>query len=140
MFTRKGEILQDYSSSKQFYAYGFGGKGFPIANRVNHKFPLNFKEKNPLCHGIEGILSSYSRSLQRGMIKTQFILMPVVNADITKHSTLKLHIFPTVKLFGPTCFAPIIREIADIARNSMKCSSRDYFVLLILTDGIVCGK
>ncbi|ODN01652.1 Copine-1 [Orchesella cincta] len=103
------DIMRDYNSTKELYAYGFGAKGYPVSNRVNHKFALNFKETNPICQGIEGVLTAYYRASQR------------------------------VKLFGPTCFAPVIREVTQVAKNSMTGSSAGkYFVLFILTDGIVC--
>ncbi|CAL8074659.1 unnamed protein product [Orchesella dallaii] len=103
------DILKDYSSTNHWYAYGFGAKGFPVSNRVNHKFALNFKETNPICKGMEQVLTSYYRALQR------------------------------VKLFGPTCFAPIIREVTQLAKSSLQSSSTEkYFVLFLLTDGVVC--
>ncbi|CAL8074663.1 unnamed protein product [Orchesella dallaii] len=102
-------ILKDYSYMNEWNAYGFGAKGFPLSNRVNHKFALNFKETNPICQGMEQVLSSYHRTLQR------------------------------VKLFGPTCFAPIIREVTQLAKGSLQSSSTEkYFVLFLLTDGVVC--
>ena len=45
--------------------------------------------------------------------------------------------FLTVQLYGPTCFAPVIRHVARIAASSPP--GRDYYVLLIITDGIITG-
>ena len=42
-----------------------------------------------------------------------------------------------VKLYGPTNFEPVIRHIADIAKE---CRKRAYHVLLILTDGDITDK
>jgi hypothetical protein len=42
----------------------------------------------------------------------------------------------TVSLRGPTNFAPIINRVASIAREA-GASGSDYFILLILTDGII---
>lgn len=41
-----------------------------------------------------------------------------------------------VTLYGPTNFAPIINSTAAIARSNQ--NGRNYFVLLIITDGIIC--
>jgi len=41
-----------------------------------------------------------------------------------------------VILYGPTNFAPIIEYTADIASKNMH--SNNYFILLIITDGVIC--
>ena len=41
-----------------------------------------------------------------------------------------------VILYGPTNFSPIIEYTADIA--SKNTTSNNYFVLLIITDGVIC--
>jgi hypothetical protein len=43
----------------------------------------------------------------------------------------------TVQLYGPTNFAPVINHVARFAAAHQKENS-NYFVLLILTDGIIC--
>jgi hypothetical protein len=60
-----GEIIQDYSKDKRFAAFGFGAKGFPDGNRVSHNFPINLKQTNPYCEGIDGVLTAYTRVLKR---------------------------------------------------------------------------
>ena len=40
-----------------------------------------------------------------------------------------------VQLYGPTNFAPIIRQTAQMARQNI--DQNDYFVLLIITDGVI---
>ncbi len=40
-----------------------------------------------------------------------------------------------VQLYGPTNFAPTINHVANIAKNFMDGSQ--YFILLIITDGII---
>ncbi|KAK2158065.1 hypothetical protein LSH36_178g06009 [Paralvinella palmiformis] len=46
------------------------------------------------------------------------------------HTTLN-----SVQLYGPTNFAPCINYVASIARDHI--TSNDYFILLILTDGVI---
>ncbi|XP_054924436.1 copine-8-like isoform X2 [Dermacentor andersoni] len=41
----------------------------------------------------------------------------------------------SVQLYGPTNFAPIVNHVAKFARNY--CDGRSYFVLLIITDGVI---
>lgn len=43
-----------------------------------------------------------------------------------------------VRLSGPTYFAPVINHVAKFA-NTYK-DGKNYFVLLIITDGMICGK
>ena len=43
-----------------------------------------------------------------------------------------------VSLYGPTNFAPVIKHVAQFARSHQ--DGNNYFVLLIITDGIICGK
>ena len=40
-----------------------------------------------------------------------------------------------IQLYGPTNFAPTVNHIANIARNFIDGSQ--YFILLIVTDGII---
>ena len=42
---------------------------------------------------------------------------------------------PNIQLYGPTNFAPTINHVADIAKNFRDGSQ--YFILLIITDGII---
>ena len=42
----------------------------------------------------------------------------------------------SVTLYGPTCFAPVINHVANFAEAYKKDAS-NYFVLLIITDGII---
>jgi hypothetical protein len=74
--------------------------------RISHEFPLNGNVTDPDCPGIDGVLEAY-------------------------HKTLN-----TVKLHGPTNFAPIINNVARMASQGGDSGS-NYFILLILTDGII---
>ena len=103
-----GEIIQDYDSDKLFPALGFGGK---LPNGVvSHEFFLNGHPTNPYCERVEGILSAYVSSLQN------------------------------VQLYGPTNFSPVINHVARFASESATTTEgpgKNYFVLLIITDGII---
>ncbi|XP_043190059.1 copine-8-like [Amphibalanus amphitrite] len=48
------------------------------------------------------------------------------------------HSLNTVQLYGPTNFAPVIRHVSRIAASSPP--DRDYYVLLIITDGIITDR
>jgi hypothetical protein len=74
---------------------------------VQHCFPLNGNEIHPEAVGLEGILSLYSRALE------------------------------LVTLSGPTLFAPVISQAAQIAA-SLQTDHLQYTVLLIITDGQIC--
>ena len=44
----------------------------------------------------------------------------------------------TVQLYGPTNFSPVLRHVARFAADSR--DGNNYFVLLIITDGIITGQ
>jgi len=46
------------------------------------------------------------------------------------------HSLQNVRLYGPTNFSPVINHVANFAR-AYQASGKEYFVLLILTDGII---
>eukprot|EP00041_Stephanoeca_diplocostata_P031275 m.971104 g.971104 ORF g.971104 m.971104 type:complete len:571 (-) comp23926_c0_seq9:3608-5320(-) len=102
-----GSILMDYDTDKLFPAFGYGGK-LP-SGAVSHGFALNGNEENPHCQGVEGVLQAYHQAIQ------------------------------SVKLWGPTNFAPVINNVSKFAQASAKSSKngKEYFVLLILTDGAI---
>ncbi|XP_056155076.1 copine-3-like isoform X2 [Lampris incognitus] len=102
-----GTVIQDYDSDQLFPAFGFGAQ-IPPMWQVSHEFPINFDPSNPFCAGIEGVVSAYQQCL------------------------------PQVKLYGPTNFAPIINHVACFGRQAMQQdSASQYFVLLIITDGVI---
>ena len=47
------------------------------------------------------------------------------------------HSLGTVQLYGPTNFAPVINHVANFATAHQ--DGKNYFVLLIITDGIITG-
>ncbi|KAG8085379.1 hypothetical protein GUJ93_ZPchr0010g9457 [Zizania palustris] len=66
-----------------------------------------FTEPPPTVIGVEGIMSAYSTTLY------------------------------SVALAGPTLFGPIINKAAGIASESLQYGNNKYFVLLIITDGVL---
>jgi len=102
-----GAIIQDYATNKVFPAFGFGAK-VPPNFTVSHQFHLNGNPSDPGCYGIDGIVAAYIQSIS------------------------------SCPLYGPTNFAPVINSTASIAEQCMRVNpSSKYFVLLIITDGII---
>ncbi|KAK4264577.1 hypothetical protein QN277_025735 [Acacia crassicarpa] len=79
----------------------------PIDGPVSHCFNLNGSNHYCEVNGIQGIMMAYTSALLN------------------------------VSLAGPTLFGPIINNAALIASESVKNGERKYFVLLIITDGVV---
>ncbi|KAI3370489.1 hypothetical protein L3Q82_025250 [Scortum barcoo] len=63
------------------------GAKLPPDGKISHAFPLNSNTENPNCVGIDGVLEAYFQSLR------------------------------TVQLYGPTNFAPVINQVARIAKD-----------------------
>ncbi|CAI9605684.1 unnamed protein product [Staurois parvus] len=102
-----GLVIQDYDADKMFPAFGFGAQ-IPPTGQVSHEFPINFNPSNPYCAGVEGIVDAYRSCL------------------------------PQVKLYGPTNFSPIINHVAAFAAAAtQQKTASQYFVLLIITDGVI---
>uniref|UniRef100_A0A669QY99 Copine 7 n=1 Tax=Phasianus colchicus TaxID=9054 RepID=A0A669QY99_PHACC len=102
-----GEICQDYDSDKKFSALGFGAR-IPPKYEVSHDFAINFNPDNDECEGIQGVVESYQSCL------------------------------PKIQLYGPTNVAPIITKVARVAADEERTKeASQYFILLILTDGVV---
>ncbi|KAF7834030.1 protein BONZAI 1-like isoform X1 [Senna tora] len=79
----------------------------PIDGPVSHCFNLNGSNNYCEVEGIQGIMTAYTSALFN------------------------------VSLAGPTLFGPVISNAAFIASQSVASSARKYFVLLIITDGVV---
>jgi hypothetical protein len=102
-----GNVIQDYDSDKMYPVLGFGAR-VPPKMEVSHEFAVNMNATNPSCHGVKGILDAYKTCLSH------------------------------IELFGPTNFAPVINHVAKFAAAAhLERAARNYFILLILTDGIV---
>ena len=104
-----GDIVQDYDADGQFPALGFGAKTPPNFDRVSHAFFLDLDASHPYCAGVSGVLRAYDAAQRR------------------------------VQQYGPTYFAPSIQKVAKVASASAQedGGGRQYFVLLILTDGVI---
>lgn len=79
----------------------------PIDGPVSHCFNLNGSSHYCEVEGIQGIMMAYASALLN------------------------------VSLAGPTLFGPVINNAALIASQSVANGERKYFVLLIITDGVV---
>uniref|UniRef100_A0ACD5U3B9 Uncharacterized protein n=1 Tax=Avena sativa TaxID=4498 RepID=A0ACD5U3B9_AVESA len=77
---------------------------------ISHCFNLNATTNDCEVVGVEGIMSAYSSTLY------------------------------TVSLAGPTLFGPVINKAAEIANHSVQYSNNKYFVLLIITDGVISDE
>ncbi|XP_047940631.1 protein BONZAI 1-like isoform X3 [Salvia hispanica] len=96
----------------QFYDYDkkFPAWGFgarPIDGPVSHCFNLNGSSTYCEVDGIHGIMTAYASAL------------------------------PNVSLAGPTLFGHVVMQAAQIASGSVARNERKYFVLLIITDGVI---
>ncbi|KAL3819648.1 hypothetical protein ACJIZ3_005553 [Penstemon smallii] len=74
---------------------------------ISHCFNLNGSPTDFEVVGVEGIMSAYTSALHN------------------------------VTLHGPTLFGQVINKAADIASRSVFCNEAKYYVLLIITDGVV---
>ncbi|XP_062180385.1 protein BONZAI 3-like [Phragmites australis] len=83
------------------------GFGAKTEGRILHYFNLNTTSNDCEVVGVEGIMSAYTTALC------------------------------SVSLAGPTMFGPVINKAAEIASQSLQCANNKYFVLLIITDGVL---
>ena len=85
------------------------GALLPPYNVVSHCFALGGSPDSPACDGVAGVLQAYDTALK------------------------------SVRLSGPTCFAPLISAAAHAANaaaaSAAAAGSLSYSVLLIITDG-----
>ena len=87
----------------------FGFGGCPTPGPANHCFPMYDSSGSHYCDGIGGILQAYGNTLN------------------------------TVSLSGPTYFAPLINNAAQIAAATpVTQANQKYYILLIITDGAAC--
>ncbi|KAL6576117.1 Protein BONZAI 3 [Orobanche hederae] len=75
--------------------------------KMSHCFNLNGSPADFEVEGVEGIMAAYTSALYN------------------------------VSLAGPTLFGQVINKAADIASHSLSCHQAKYYVLLIITDGVV---
>ncbi|XP_042453755.1 protein BONZAI 3-like [Zingiber officinale] len=74
---------------------------------VSHCFNLKGSPEESEVSGVEGIMAAYAMALHN------------------------------VTLAGPTLFGPVIHRAAEIAGQSLLTSRNKYYVLLIITDGVI---
>ncbi|XP_042500146.1 protein BONZAI 1-like [Macadamia integrifolia] len=79
----------------------------PIDGPVSHCFNLNGSNYHCEVEGIQGIMMAYTSALNN------------------------------VSLAGPTLFGPVVNSAASIASHSLANNHNKYFVLLIITDGVI---
>ncbi|XP_047971154.1 protein BONZAI 3-like [Salvia hispanica] len=85
----------------------WGFGGITPNGSVSHCFNLNGSPTDFEVEGVEGIMAAYSAALHN------------------------------VSLSGPTLFGRVIDKAADIAGHSLSCNQAKYYILLIITDGVV---
>ncbi|NXY25512.1 CPNE7 protein, partial [Atrichornis clamosus] len=124
-----GEICQDYDSDKKFSALGFGAR-IPPKYEVSHDFAINFNPDNDEC---EGESSSSGAGSMAGTPLTPAHPTGIQGVVESYQSCL-----PKIQLYGPTNVAPIISKVARVAADEERTKeASQYFILLILTDGVV---
>ncbi|XP_052192153.1 protein BONZAI 3-like isoform X3 [Diospyros lotus] len=85
----------------------WGFGGKTYDGSVSHCFNLNGSASDSEVEGIEGIMAAYSSALYN------------------------------ISLSGPTLFGQVINKAAEIATHSLSHNISKYFVLLIITDGVL---
>ncbi|KAI3892383.1 hypothetical protein MKX03_012601 [Papaver bracteatum] len=111
-FNSYQQAIHEVGGVIQFYdtdkSFPTWGFGGKLAlGGVSHCFNLNGSPNMSEVEGVNGILAAYSSILQ------------------------------TVTLAGPTVFGPVINTAAQIAGQSLALNQNKYFVLLIITDGVL---
>ncbi|KAK9080585.1 hypothetical protein SSX86_000343 [Deinandra increscens subsp. villosa] len=110
------KAIQEVGDVLQFYDHDkeFPAWGFgarPIDGPISHCFNLNGSSgDNPSVAGIQGIMTAYGQALSN------------------------------VSLAGPTLFGPVITSAATIASQAVVANEHKYFVLLIITDGVITDQ
>ncbi|XP_048325143.2 protein BONZAI 3 isoform X1 [Ziziphus jujuba] len=85
----------------------WGFGGRTMDGRVSHCFNLNGGTSDAEVGGVEGIMAAYANALHN------------------------------VSLAGPTLFGQVINRAAEIAGQSLSGKNNKYYVLLIITDGVI---
>ncbi len=119
-----GPVLEGYDSNQEFPLFGFGAQKY---GNVYHSFSMNGDETNPCVHGLAGIEETYLRSLTEAKTSHQIYGK---NKSTLNHQSF---IFS-----GPTFFSPTIHRVIELARASpQSITQQKYFVLLMITDGVI---
>ncbi|VAI57562.1 unnamed protein product [Triticum turgidum subsp. durum] len=108
----KSQVILEIGDILQYYdpakrIPSWGYGARPIDGPVSHCFNLNGSTYQPEVEGIQGIMSAYTSALRN------------------------------VSLAGPTLFGPLLSTATAIASQSLTSNQQKYFILLIVTDGVV---
>ena len=102
-----GSIICYYDHDQKFPLLGFGAIPKGM-NQVEHVFPLNFNfYGSPEVSSIKEMISVYRNAIRN------------------------------VQLYGPTNFAPLIRNTIKL---SLESGSKNYIILMIVTDGCITDQ
>ncbi|XP_019187833.1 PREDICTED: protein BONZAI 3 [Ipomoea nil] len=106
------KAIKEVGEVIQFYDYdrcfpAWGFGGMTYTGSVSHCFNLSGSSSSSEVQGVGGIMNAYSSALHN------------------------------VSLSGPTLFSHVINNAAKIAAKSLKDNHNKYFVLLIITDGVL---
>ncbi|KAK1360337.1 putative C2 domain, von Willebrand factor, type A, copine, protein BONZAI [Heracleum sosnowskyi] len=106
------QAIRDVGEVIQFYDSdrlfpAWGFGGKTFDGAISHCFNLNGSPNGIEVEGVEGIMAAYAKALNN------------------------------VSLAGPTLFGQVINKAAELAGQSASNDYRKYFVLLIITDGVV---
>jgi hypothetical protein len=119
-----GPVLEGYDSNQEFPLFGFGAQKY---GNVYHSFSLNGDETNPCVHGLAGIEETYLRSLTDA--KTSHQIYGKNKSTLNQQSFI---------FSGPTYFSPTIYRVIELARATpQSITQQKYFVLLMITDGVI---
>ncbi|KAL6067259.1 Copine-4 [Balamuthia mandrillaris] len=99
--------ILSHYDSDQMFPVYGFGAKIPPGGQVSHCFPLNGNYSDPEVPGIQGILNVYQNALN------------------------------SVTLYGPTIFAQVLRAAFQIASSGNSQENQQYYILLILTDGVI---
>mmetsp|Transcript_11590 Transcript_11590/g.46841 ORF Transcript_11590/g.46841 Transcript_11590/m.46841 type:complete len:669 (-) Transcript_11590:12-2018(-) len=106
-----GDILATFDRSGNHAVYGFGAQVKGAGGRLqptSHCFHASMNPATPfVAGGVPGIVHCYKEVL------------------------------PRIALSGPTYFRHIIKNAAEVARNTDQAQVQKYNILLLLTDGII---
>lgn len=106
------QAIMEVGEVIQFYSSdkrfpAWGFGGRTYDSGVSHCFNLSGSTSTFEVEGVEGIMAAYTGALHH------------------------------VTLAGPTLFGPVINKAAEISAQSLSFNNTKYFVLLIITDGVV---
>ena len=103
-----GDIVAYYDYDQLFPVYGYGFKFKSGNSGVLHCYPINENPEDPNINTIDGVLAQYRTFIDK------------------------------IDLYGPTCFAPLIKELNKNVNEELKEGKQmNYNILMILTDGII---